>query len=515
MKGISSVYGFIMIFLLSMASVQTWSSAVGAMESIQGASDQSAQLHQLQGSSTFRSRCPAGNLTIQNDGQVPSTVEFLRLVGANSSRIVRLDVPVGVGARSLRRVPGGYAVEAITSLGNVFLLTPSSDPPGTIWTGASGAGGPRNAQLFENPYDPSLFYVSSGARVYAFHASGTLAWSFDAGVGAVTDVMPISGGQVYVAVGYATPSNAGYLYELGVGGPVAASFSVRVLSSPDGPSDVATQSVSKGADSKYVYYDGWFYSEGGPAASSSIEGSLLAGTDASSFYVYAPLGGSTYGICQPWGNEMMFDSYAPNPGSQGVLQPNWTASAYLGPCTRYNPQLLSASTGGGVLATLFAAPYFSDSPLQALPGYNPYIAVISASGQTIYDKEAPSNGYSAVATDGSDVYLALPEVDEVQVLSLSTQTVSTHDVGIPASNLVCDYDLLFAISSSEVKVYDGSMSLVKTISLVPLTLASLSNSFPFEPALQAPSFLVLNSTSYAALADNATGYSTLILGNYA
>jgi hypothetical protein len=515
MKGISSVYGFIMIFLLSMASIQTWSSAVSAMDSIQGASDQSHQLQQLQSIERLSLSLSGGNLTIENSGQVPSTVEFLRLLRANSSRTVPLDVPVGVGASVVERVPGGYSVEAITSLGNVFLLTPASDPQGTIWTGAAGAGGSRNTQLFENPYNPSLFYVSSGARVYAFHASGSLAWSFDAGVGVVTDVMPISGGQVYVSVGYAAPSNAGSLYELGEDGHVATSFSVRVLDSPDGPSDVATQSVSRGVDSNYVYYDGWFYSAGGPTASSSVSGGLLAGTDASSFYLYSPVGGSTYGICQPWGNEMVFDSYSPSPSYPGVLQPNWTAFAYLGPCTRYDPQLLGASTGGGVLATLFAAPYFSDSPLQALPGYNPYIAVISASGQTLYDKEAPSNGYSAVATDGSDVYLALPQLDEVQVLSLSSQTVATHDVGIPASNLVCDYGLLFAISPSEVKVYDGSMVLVRTINLAPLTLASSSNSFPFEPALQAPSFLVLNSTSYAALADNATGYSTLILGNYA
>ena len=48
-RSISSIYGFIMIFLLCMASIQTWSSAVGSLEELQGASDQSHQLEQIQG----------------------------------------------------------------------------------------------------------------------------------------------------------------------------------------------------------------------------------------------------------------------------------------------------------------------------------------------------------------------------------------------------------------------------------------------------------------------------------
>ena len=119
-RGISSVYGFIMIFLLAMASIQTWSSAVGAMESIQGASDQSAQLHQLQGIEHLSLSLAAGNLTIANDGQVPSTVEFLRLVGPNTSRIIELGSELGVGDSVRESVPSGYSVEAVTSLGNVF-----------------------------------------------------------------------------------------------------------------------------------------------------------------------------------------------------------------------------------------------------------------------------------------------------------------------------------------------------------------------------------------------------------
>ena len=107
MKAISSVYGFIMIFLLSMASIQTWSSAVGAMESIQGASDQSAQVDQLQGIEHLSLSLSGSNLTISNDGQVTSTIEFLRFVQPNSSRTVRLDAAVDVGGSAGGEGPRG------------------------------------------------------------------------------------------------------------------------------------------------------------------------------------------------------------------------------------------------------------------------------------------------------------------------------------------------------------------------------------------------------------------------
>ena len=399
MKAISSVYGFIMIFLLSMASIQTWSSAVGAMESIQGASDQSAQVDQLQGIEHLSLSLSGSNLTISNDGQVTSTIEFLRFVQPNSSRTVRLDAAVDVGGSLVEKVPEGYTVEAVTSLGNVFVLSTASDSLGSIWTSPAASAVSGNNQLFENPFAPGRFYLSSGARVYAFSGSGTPDWVFDAGEGSVTDVMPIADGQVYVSVGFGYPSNSGVLYE-------------------------------------------------------------------------------------------------------------------LGPGTRYVPQLMSASVNDGLFVALFAAPYLSVSSLQALPGYNPYVTAVSSSGQVLFDQQAPSNGYSAVATAGSNIYLSLPQADEVQVISISTQELTTYNVGIPASGLIFDYGLLFAISQNEVRVYDASMNLVKTISLAPMALSSFSNYPDFVPALQAPSFLVLNSTTYAALAENATGYSSLVLGNF-
>ena len=509
-KGISSVYGFIMIFLLSMASIQTWSSAVGSMESIQGASDQSHQIQQLQGIEHLSLSYSDWNLTIVNDGQVPSTVEFLRLVGPNSSKTIRLDAPIGVGTALNQTIPSGDSVEAITSLGNVFVLEASSDPPGSVWSGPTGTAGWQSAELFENPYDQSTFYLGSGMDVYAFSVSGNALWSFDAGAGVVTDVMPISAGDVYVSVGYVGASDTATLYELDSGGHVIASYDVQPSTS-----GVDSLHVTMGEDSGYALYDGWFYSSKGPVGSVSSDSLLLAATDPTHFFLYSTRGQDYQnGTCQGGGNEMNIWSHKQGAGSSEGAGMNWEAYVFLGACNIYPQQLVSASTGGEVIALLFADLAFTDSVRGTYAGENPFLVVLFSTGQIVYERVMPSNGYSAIATDGSNVYLALPQSDELQVISISTQTVATYDLGIAASSLVWRYGYLFAISGDEVKIYDDLMKLNKTIDFAPLTLTSLSNSFPLDAAFQAPSFLVLNSTSYAALMEDSDGHSNLVIANY-
>ena len=65
------------------------------------------------------------------------------------------------------------------------------------------------------------------------------------------------------------------------------------------------------------------------------------------------------------------------------------------------------------------------------------------------------------------------------------------------------------------KVYGSGMGLEKTISFAPLALSSSANGFLSETALHNPSFILLNSTSYAALLENSTGYTTMVIGRYA
>ncbi len=130
-RGISSIYGFIMIFLLSMASIQTWSSAVGSLTELQGASDQSHQLEQMQGLEHLSLSLSDGNLTIANDGQVPSNLDYLRLVGQNDSKTIALEGELAVGGSMKVPVEGsGQSVEVVTSLGNVFVLSRLGADPG-------------------------------------------------------------------------------------------------------------------------------------------------------------------------------------------------------------------------------------------------------------------------------------------------------------------------------------------------------------------------------------------------
>ena len=164
---------------------------------------------------------------------------------------------------------------------------------------------------------------------------------------------------------------------------------------------------------------------------------------------------------------------------------------------------------------LFADPYYGVSFYESYPGLDPFVVVISGSGAVEYEGVTRSAGCTSAVTDGSSVYLAVPQAREVQVLNVSSHAVATYPIGIAASNLLWEDGALFAISNDAVKVYDRSMDLEKTIDFGPLTFSSDSNSLPFETALHTPSFLILNGTTYAALLENATGYSRLVVGKYA
>jgi hypothetical protein len=209
-------------------------------------------------------------------------------------------------------------------------------------------------------------------------------------------------------------------------------------------------------------------------------------------------------------------SYTPNPLSQLSDLPNWSEDVYLATCGAYPPQLLAASAGSGIFVSLFAGNAYSDSPFQTqYSGHNPYLFILDTTGGILYSSSLPDDGYSSsIAEDGTNVYLALPQSDEVQSVSLPAQTVTTYDVGFPASHLLWSNGTLFAISANEVKVYSSGMDLLKTISFGSLSLASFSNAFTAEATLHSPSFIALNSTSYAALLENSTGYATMVIGKY-
>ncbi|MGA2663712.1 MAG: hypothetical protein ABSF83_02035 [Nitrososphaerales archaeon] len=529
MKGISSVYGFILIFLLSMASIQTWSSAVSALDGIQSAADQAHEVQQLQGLEQLSLTQSSGNLTIANVGQVPSTVQFLRLSAGNSSRIVDLGAALGVGETLHESVPPGDSVEAVTSLGNVFSVPEGSDPPGSVWSGTVGADPGSGARLYDDPYDASSLYLSSGSTVVALTPSGAVEWTFDAGVGTVTDVLPLVGGHVYVSVDYDAATNNAELYELDGSGAAVASYPVRLMASPGvsdsyvPPGDTETwgsQPVAKGVDSSYAFYDGWFYSSSGAVASIASDPALLAATDPSDFYLYSTIG-VPYddNACPTEGNSMQFASYTADSSPPGRIILNWSQDVWLGSCNRFPQQLISASTGGGVLAAIFSDPYFSESVVgtyyESYTGENPYLVVLSSSsGQILYQGDAPCAACTSVATDGTDVYLAVPVSDEIQVVHVATGSISSYRVGSPVSDLLMEDGDLFAISDSAVTVYTSSMALEKTIPLAPMSLASALDPQQAGGASPGPSFLVINSTSYAMLEESSSGRLAVVVGEY-
>ena len=339
-RGISSIYGFIMIFLLSMASLQVWSSAVGSLTEIQAASDQSHQIDQMQGLEHLDLSTADGNLTVTNDGQVPSTVEFLRLVDQNGSSTVAIGRQLAVGSSFQTPVRAGYSVEVVTALGNVFLLTSSGGSSlGGLSLDQEGAGD-ANDELFQNPYDPSTFYASSGPELYAFSVGGSLLWSFDAGQGFITDALPISGGDVYVSIGYSYASNAAILYELGPGGVALESYSVRL--DQLGGVYLPTSPVDKGDDAQYALYDGWFYGTAGPLDGVSSDVFPLAATDASDFYFYQTVADNpTNQSCTGGGDEIKLYSYTQ--AQHGTVS-NWTRSRLPAPRSTAFPSCSTRSS---------------------------------------------------------------------------------------------------------------------------------------------------------------------------
>ncbi len=70
------------------------------------------------------------------------------------------------------------------------------------------------------------------------------------------------------------------------------------------------------------------------------------------------------------------------------------------------------------MASLFSDTYWTQPNYYGGPyeGSNPFLAVLSSSsGAVLRGGILDSNGYTSVATDGTDVYLSIPSSDEVEV----------------------------------------------------------------------------------------------------
>lgn len=535
--GLSSVYGFIMIYLLVIASLQAVSSALSSSEKADAAAQQAGQVAQMRSVerlSVGMSR--GGNVTITNDGLIPSQLSYLLLQNSTLSEElpVQDSLPVGssvvIEAGSTGAFPSSVAV--VTSLGNVFASSPSValSSGGTWKVLQAGVGGPGvDMQVYQNPSDPTRYFLSEGPSALAFSTlTGAQLWSFDAGQGEVTDVLPLSDGGAYVSDGYFGDQFTSNLFRLTPSGTSVITYSMRLLrlyttievqfpNNGQPPYPVGSQPVQKATDGLYAYYDGWFLSSSGPSPTSVPADTInLAGSDATQFYLYsASANPGGFGCTDPRGNEVTI--YAYSAGSQGVENP-WSTPVFFNFCNLYPDDLLASSAGSGVVASLFSDTYWTQPNYYGGPyeGSNPFLAVLSSSsGALLRGGTLDSNGYTSLATDGAHIYLSIPSSDEVEVLSATGSGSGTfYNVGIPASTLVWADGSLFAISASHVNVYTSSMKLEKSIDFSPLSFYSLTNSKPLEEQMLQPSFLVLNSTSYLALLRNSTGYGDLVVGAY-
>jgi hypothetical protein len=336
-SALSSVYGFIMIYLLVIASLQAVSLSVSSSQAAEAAAQQAGQVAQQRSLEHLRVEMSrGGNVTITNDGLIPSNLSFLLLQNSSLSRELPVQESLAVGAsvvvndKSTGPFPSSVAV--VTSLGDVFASSSSSPPSGGRWKTLEAAiGGPgADAQLYQNPGDPARFFVAAGGSALAFSsAKGTQLWAFNAGQGVVTDVLPLSDGGVYVSDGYFGNQFSSNLYRLTSSGTSVGTYSMRLLrlynsievQYPDNdqpPYPLGSQPVLKAEDGLYAYYDGWFFSSGGPSQMTIPADTFnLATSDGNQFYAYTTgVNPGGFGCSQPRGNTA--EIYAYSATAEGV-----------------------------------------------------------------------------------------------------------------------------------------------------------------------------------------------------
>jgi hypothetical protein len=522
-RGLSSIYGFIVIYLITIAAIDSFSSAIGSLVTMQSAQQSANEIEARRRIEHLSLKISGNTLIISNVGLIPSKVAYLLIYPPLNSSDVPVDRELFTGESLSIELLYGDKFAVITDLGNVFLIEHLSQSSSVAnWKDLQGVGGPLiDMQLFQNPSDPSRLYMVEGSKLSTFStASGQLLWSIDLGDGEITGVMPLSDGYLYVSNAYSNQYTA-YLHRLDSNGNILYTYSVRSLrlytwvevQFPDNdmpPYPLGSEPVQKGFNSLYAVYDGWFLSSSG-LSSITFNGDWqnLIGSDSSHIYIYrvtTDAGG--FGCSNPRGNALTLQSY--NTDSSGISLA-WTNRYYFNVCNLYPQTLVSSASGGSHFAAIFANSFYSPTNYFGGPysGNNPFLLVVSSSGETRYANYLGRNGYSSIAIDASYVYLALPASSQIERIPINGGASQFYQIGIKPIHLISTQGFLFALSSNRFAVLDSSINTIKAIDLSPNTFYSLSNDRPLEQSMHAPSFLVLNSTHYAALVRNSTGYGEL------
>jgi hypothetical protein len=120
-KGLSAVYGFIVIFTLLMAGIGAALTIMDSQASVWSAQDRARQIQASQQAERLALSLNGSSLTIRNVGLAPSQVLYLYQKGVTTSTDRRLGASLQEGSNLTTTVARGMlSFAVITSLGNVF-----------------------------------------------------------------------------------------------------------------------------------------------------------------------------------------------------------------------------------------------------------------------------------------------------------------------------------------------------------------------------------------------------------
>ena len=128
-RGLSSVYGFIVIFTLLMAGFAAALTIMDSQASVWNAQDRARQIETSQQAERLSLSLNGTLLTVQNVGLAPAQLSYLLQQGASTSRDLRIGDLLQEGSNLTIPVTSGMIKFAvITASGNVFWLSNSTDP---------------------------------------------------------------------------------------------------------------------------------------------------------------------------------------------------------------------------------------------------------------------------------------------------------------------------------------------------------------------------------------------------
>lgn len=123
-RGLSSVYGFIVIFMLLMAGLEAISVTIGTEGSISEAQSQARQLESTRQLEHLSISLNGTSLAVENNGLIPSTLAYLYQSSSTDSVDSRLGETLPAGASvAVPILTKMQRFAIVTSLGNVFVST--------------------------------------------------------------------------------------------------------------------------------------------------------------------------------------------------------------------------------------------------------------------------------------------------------------------------------------------------------------------------------------------------------